>query len=76
MNTEGDGFVFFHFMVDLDAGPCKKKRVRGCGAGTEYIAIAPNGDIYPCHQFVGQEDKYKMGSVFEDGLSEEHCKAI
>ena len=68
--NEGDGFVFFHFMVDLDAGPCKKKRVRGCGAGTEYIAIAPNGDIYPCHQFVGQEDEYKMGSVFEQELSE------
>jgi len=67
---EGNGFVFFHFMVDLDGGPCKKKRIRGCGAGTEYIAIAPNGDIYPCHQFVGRE-KYRMGSVFEDGLDED-----
>ena len=63
----GNGFVFFHFMVDLEGGPCKKKRIRGCGAGTEYIAIAPNGDIYPCHQFVGRE-QYRMGSVFKEGL--------
>jgi len=67
---EGNGLVFFHFMVDLMGGPCKKKRIRGCGAGTEYIAIAPSGDIYPCHQFVGRE-KYRMGSVFEDGLDED-----
>lgn len=68
----GNGFVFFHFMVDLSAGPCKKKRIRGCGAGTEYIAIAPNGDIYPCHQFVGQEEQYKMGSVFEEEKLDEN----
>ena len=66
---QSNGFVFFHFMVDLDAGPCKKKRVRGCGAGTEYIAIAPNADVFPCHQFVGQ-DQYRMGSVFSEGLDE------
>lgn len=66
----GNGFVFFHFMVDLDAGPCRQKRIRGCGAGTEYIAIAPNGDIYPCHQFVGRQE-FKMGDVFSDGLSEQ-----
>lgn len=65
----GNGFVFFHFMVDLNAGPCKKKRIRGCGAGTEYIAIAPNGDIYPCHQFVGRKE-YLMGSVYKRGLSD------
>ena len=66
---EGCGFAFFHFMVDLDAGPCLLKRVRGCGAGTEYLAVAPNGDIYPCHQFVGKS-VYKMGSVYVDGLEQ------
>jgi len=64
----GNGFTFFHFMVDLGAGPCRLKRIRGCGAGTEYIAIAPSGDIYPCHQFVGQS-AYKLGSVYETGLN-------
>lgn len=65
----GEGFTFFHFMVDLNAGPCRLKRIRGCGAGTEYLAVAPSGDIYPCHQFVGR-DGYLMGSVFEDGLDQ------
>ncbi|MGI5849901.1 MAG: thioether cross-link-forming SCIFF peptide maturase [Christensenellales bacterium] len=65
----GNGFAFFHFMVDLDAGPCLAKRIRGCGAGTEYIAVAPGGDIYPCHQFVGRRE-YKMGSVLEKTISE------
>ena len=64
----GNGFTFFHFMVDLGAGPCRLKRIRGCGAGTEYIAVAPTGDIYPCHQFVGQS-KYMLGSVYETGLN-------
>ncbi len=66
---EGRGFTFFHFMVDLGAGPCRLKRIRGCGAGTEYVAVAPSGDIYPCHQFVGQ-DTYKMGNVYADGLDQ------
>ncbi len=61
--SEGRGFTFFHFMVDLNAGPCRAKRMRGCGAGTEYVAVTPNGDIYPCHQFAGRPE-YKMGSVF------------
>ena len=65
----GKGFTFFHFMVDLNAGPCRLKRIRGCGAGTEYVAVAPSGDIYPCHQFVSRA-AYKMGSVFADGLDE------
>ena len=64
---EGRGFAFFHFMVDLTGGPCVKKRVRGCGAGTEYIAVAPSGGIYPCHQFVGKPE-YLMGSVHGGGL--------
>lgn len=58
----GKGFNFFHFMIDLDSGPCAIKRVKGCGCGNEYIAVTPEGDIYPCHQFVGK-DEYKMGNV-------------
>lgn len=61
---EGRGFNFFHFMVDLDQGPCAVKRLSGCGAGHEYLAVTPQGDIYPCHQFVGDE-KFKMGSVYD-----------
>lgn len=59
----GEGFNFFHFMVDLEQGPCVVKRLSGCGAGHEYIAVTPEGDIYPCHQFVGNEE-FKMGNVF------------
>ena len=55
---------FFHFNVDLAQGPCVIKRLRGCGAGCEYVAITPDGDIYPCHQFVGKEE-YRMGNVFD-----------
>jgi len=58
----GNGFNFFHFMVDLSGGPCLPKRVSGCGVGSEYVAITPEGDIYPCHQFVGVAEK-KMGNV-------------
>ena len=61
---EGDAFDFFHFNVALDNGPCVAKRLAGCGAGHEYFAITPEGDIYPCHQFVGNED-FLMGNVFE-----------
>ena len=59
---EGKWFNFFHFMVDLSGGPCLRKRVTGCGAGAEYVAISPDGDIYPCHQFVG-ETQWRMGNV-------------
>lgn len=62
-NTKDD-FSFFHFTVDLAQGPCVIKRLTGCGAGSEYVAITPDGDIYPCHQFVGDED-FKIGSVVE-----------
>lgn len=58
----GQWFNFFHFMIDLAGGPCLRKRLTGCGAGNEYVAVTPEGDIYPCHQFVGR-DGYKMGSV-------------
>ncbi len=59
-----DEFRFFHYTIDLKRGPCLIKRLSGCGAGTEYLAITPEGDIYPCHQFVGDE-KFKMGNVLE-----------
>jgi len=58
-------FNFFHFNVALDQGPCLIKRLSGCGAGHEYVAISPEGDLYPCHQFVGQDD-YKMGSLYDE----------
>ncbi|MCR5209034.1 MAG: thioether cross-link-forming SCIFF peptide maturase [Lachnospiraceae bacterium] len=61
---EGNAFNFFHFMIDLEGGPCVYKRLSGCGAGCEYVSVTPWGDIYPCHQFVGQED-YKLGSIYE-----------
>ncbi len=60
----GTGFNFFHFMLDLEQGPCAIKRLRGCGCGNEYVAVTPDGDIYPCHQFVGMDD-WKMGSVYD-----------
>jgi uncharacterized protein len=59
---EGKGFCFFHFMIDLTGGPCVAKRLSGCGSGTEYLAVTPWGDFYPCHQFVGNE-KFRMGNV-------------
>ena len=61
---EGRPFFFFHFNMDLWKGPCLPKRLRGCGAGREYLAVVPNGDIYPCHQFVGREG-YVIGNVYE-----------
>ena len=61
---EGKGFNFFHFMIDLEGGPCVAKRLSGCGSGTEYLAVTPWGDLYPCHQFVGNE-KFLMGNVKE-----------
>ncbi len=59
-----EGFTFFHFMIDLSGGPCVYKRLSGCGSGTEYLAVTPWGDLYPCHQFVGEE-KFLMGNVWE-----------
>lgn len=64
---EGNAFNFFHFMIDLKGGPCVYKRLSGCGSGTEYLAVTPWGDFYPCHQFVGQEE-FLMGNV-DDGIT-------
>lgn len=64
-HREGKGFFFFHFNMDLSNGPCVAKRLAGCGSGHEYYAVAANGDLYPCHQFVGRK-KYKLGDVFRD----------
>lgn len=64
---EGKPFTFYHYMIDLKGGPCIYKRVSGCGSGTEYMAVTPWGDLYPCHQFVGEEE-FKLGSVF-DGVT-------
>ncbi len=62
-HREGKPFTFYHYMIDLKGGPCIYKRVSGCGSGTEYMAVTPWGDLYPCHQFVGDE-KFKLGNVF------------
>lgn len=67
---EGDEFRFYHFNVDLNGGPCVYKRISGCGAGFEYVAITPQGDVYPCHQFVGKEE-YKLGTIFDDSYDKE-----
>ena len=61
---EGNGFNFFHFMIDLTGGPCVYKRLSGCGSGSEYLAVTPWGDFYPCHQFVGMEE-FLLGNVDE-----------
>ncbi len=63
-NKEGKPFTFYHYMIDLKGGPCIYKRVSGCGSGTEYMAVTPWGDLYPCHQFVGEE-KFKLGDVWQ-----------
>ena len=60
---EGDPFTFYHYMIDLNDGPCIYKRISGCGSGTEYMAVTPWGDLYPCHQFVGDES-FRMGDVW------------
>lgn len=60
---EGRPFTFYHYMIDLSGGPCIYKRISGCGSGTEYMAVTPWGDLYPCHQFVGDE-KYKLGDIW------------
>ncbi|OJU11708.1 MAG: hypothetical protein BGN88_07330 [Clostridiales bacterium 43-6] len=70
LKKAGESINFFHFMIDLDQGPCAIKRLRGCSCGNEYVAVTPNGDIYPCHQFVGMDD-FKMGSLHDGSLNSE-----
>ena len=66
-DDEGKPFTFYHYMIDLTGGPCIYKRISGCGSGTEYMAVTPWGDLYPCHQFVGEE-KFKLGNIW-DGVT-------
>ena len=61
---EGRGFTFYHYMLDLKNGPCIYKRITGCGSGTEYMAVTPWGELYPCHQFVG-DPKYSLGNIWD-----------
>ena len=66
-DREGKPFTFYHYMIDLTGGPCIYKRISGCGSGTEYMAVTPWGDLYPCHQFVGEE-KFMLGNIW-DGVT-------
>lgn len=72
-NKEGNGFTFYHYMLSLTGGPCIYKRVSGCGSGTEYLAVTPEGDLYPCHQFVGNTD-YCMGNI-RDGVTNQALRS-
>jgi len=67
---EGRGFKFYHYTLDLSGGPCVHKRIAGCGVGTEYMAVTPNGKLYPCHQFIG-DDKFVMGDVWQGITNDE-----
>lgn len=69
-HKEGNEFKFYHFNIDLQGGPCVYKRISGCGAGHEYVAVTPDGEIYPCHQFVGNKD-FIMGDIFKGDLDME-----
>ena len=69
---KGDPFTFYHYMIDLTGGPCIYKRISGCGSGTEYMAVTPWGDLYPCHQFVGEE-KFKLGDIWK-GVENKHIQ--
>lgn len=68
----GKGFNFFHFMIDLEGGPCVAKRLSGCGSGTEYLAVTPWGDLYPCHQFTGMEE-FLLGNVYDGIVRQDIC---
>lgn len=72
---DGDEFKFYHFNIDLQGGPCVYKRISGCGAGFEYVAITPQGEVYPCHQFVGKEE-YKLGDIYEDTFNSDLAKTF
>ncbi len=72
-DKEGRPFTFYHYMIDLTGGPCIYKRISGCGSGTEYMAVTPWGDLYPCHQFVGEE-RFKLGNIW-DGVTNRDIQA-
>ena len=72
-DREGRPFTFYHYMIDLSGGPCIYKRISGCGSGTEYMAVTPWGDLYPCHQFVGEE-KFRLGNI-RDGVTNKAVQA-
>ena len=72
-DREGRPFTFYHYMLDLSGGPCIYKRISGCGSGTEYMAVTPWGDLYPCHQFVGDE-KFRLGNIW-DGVTNTERRA-
>ncbi len=72
-DKEGKPFTFYHYMIDLTGGPCIYKRISGCGSGTEYMAVTPWGDLYPCHQFVGEE-RFKLGNIW-DGVTNKETQA-
>lgn len=74
-SKQGRPFDFFHFDIDLEKGPCIYKRIKGCGVGSEYIAVVPNGDIYPCHQFVGINE-FRMGNVIDGTVNVDMQKAF
>lgn len=71
---EGRGFTFYHYMIDLEGGPCIYKRISGCGSGTEYLAVTPKGELFPCHQFVGDSD-YSMGNIW-DGIKNTELQSV
>lgn len=71
-NKEGRGFTFYHYIIDLKAGPCVHKRIQGCGSGTEYLAVTPWGELFPCHQFVG-DPAYSMGDVWKGVTNQTMC---
>ena len=71
-NGEGRPFTFYHYMIDLTHGPCIYKRISGCGSGTEYLAVTPWGELFPCHQFVG-DDRYSMGDLWQGVTNTELC---
>ena len=74
IKKKDEDFLFFHFMIDLDQGPCIVKRSVGCGAGSEYLAVTPEGDLYPCHQFVGEEE-FKLGTL-DSGIVKKDLREV
>lgn len=69
---DGSDFTFYHYMIDLTGGPCIVKRISGCGVGTEYVAVTPSGDLYPCHQFVGEKD-FLLGNIYDGITNDSVC---